>query len=62
MDQDHLRGTSTRVKDSVKEAIGKVTGNAATQAEGAAQMSAGQVQRAVGSASDKARTALNGDE
>ena len=62
MDQDHLRDTSTRAKGSMMEAIGKVTGNAATQAEGAAQMSAGQVQRAVSSASDKARAAINGDE
>ena len=62
MDQDHRRGTGTQAEGSVKEAIGKVTGNAVTKAGGTAQMSAGQVQRAVGSASDKARTAIKGDE
>lgn len=62
MDQDHFRDTRTRATGSVKEAIGRVAGYAATQAEGAAPMSAGQVQKAVGPASDKARTALNSDE
>ena len=56
MDQDHPRGITMRAEGSVMEAIGKVTGNGATQ------MSAGWVWTAVGPAFGEARTAFDGDE
>ena len=39
----------------MKEAIGKVTGNRTTQAEGAAEKLAGKVQSKVGEAADAVR-------
>jgi uncharacterized protein YjbJ (UPF0337 family) len=43
------------VKGTVKETIGKVTGDAKTQTEGAAEKAAGRVQNAVGGAKDAVR-------
>lgn len=52
-----------RAEGSLKQAIGKVMGNIAIQAESAARTSAGEVvQRAVGTASDKACTASDDNE
>jgi len=34
MDKDRVEGAARRVKGAIKEAIGKVTGDAKTQAEG----------------------------
>ena len=48
MDKDRITGIAHRVKGTVKEAVGKVTGDAKTQAEGAAEKTAGKVQNAVG--------------
>lgn len=59
MDEEHLKGAADQAKGSVKEAIGKVTGDATIEAEGAAQKSSGKVQKAVGAAKDKARTDLD---
>jgi uncharacterized protein YjbJ (UPF0337 family) len=41
MDKDRIAGSAKQVKGSVKEAIGKVTGDTKTQAEGAAEKAAG---------------------
>ena len=35
MDKDRIAGTAHQVKGAVKETVGKVTGDAKTQAEGA---------------------------
>jgi uncharacterized protein YjbJ (UPF0337 family) len=43
------------VKGTVKETIGKVTGDAKTQTEGAAEKAAGRVQNSVGGAKDAIR-------
>jgi uncharacterized protein YjbJ (UPF0337 family) len=45
-------------KGAVKETVGKVTGDAKTQAEGAAEKTAGKVQNAIGGAKDAVREAL----
>ncbi|WP_431268045.1 CsbD family protein [Dankookia sp. P2] len=45
------------MKGAVKETIGKVTGDTATQAEGAAEKAAGKVQNSVGGAKDAVRDA-----
>lgn len=37
MDKDRIAGAAHQVKGAVKEALGKVTGDAKTQAEGAAE-------------------------
>ena len=52
MDRNRVEGAAKQVKGSMKEAIGKVTGNRTTQAKGAAQRLAGKVQSKVGEAAD----------
>ena len=59
MDKDRIAGAAKQAKGSVKEAIGKVTGDAKTQAEGAADKTEGKVQNAVGGLKDKAREVLD---
>ena len=58
MDKDRISGTAHQVKGAVKETVGKVTGDAKTQAEGAAEKTAGKVQNAIGGAKDAVREAL----
>ena len=48
-----------QVKGAVKEAIGKATGDAKTQAEGAAEKTGGKAQNAVGGVKDTARDVLD---
>jgi uncharacterized protein YjbJ (UPF0337 family) len=57
MDKDRIEGAGRQAKGSVKEAVGKITGDAETQAEGAAEKAAGKVQSAVGGAKDTVRDA-----
>lgn len=59
MDDDRIAGAARQVKGSVKEAIGKMTGDTKTQAEGKAEKTAGKVQNAAGGAKDTVRNALN---
>jgi uncharacterized protein YjbJ (UPF0337 family) len=58
MDKDRIAGTAHRVKGAVKETIGKITGDAKTEAEGAAEKTAGKVQNIVGGAKDAIRNAV----
>ena len=55
MDKDRIAGAAKQVKGSVKEAIGKITGNAKTQAEGAAEKVLGKAQNTAGGAKDTVR-------
>ena len=55
MDKNRVEGAVKQVTGSVKEAIGKVTGNKMTQAEGTAEKIAGKVQSKVGEAADAVR-------
>lgn len=57
MDEDRLKGTGKQVTGSIKEAIGKVTGDTKTQAEGAAEKTAGKAQSTIGGAKDTVRDA-----
>ena len=57
MDKDRVAGSARKVKGSIKEAIGKVTGDSKTQAEGAAEKTAGRAQNAAGSVKDTLRKA-----
>jgi uncharacterized protein YjbJ (UPF0337 family) len=58
MDKDRIAGAAHQVKGAVKETVGKITGDAKTQAEGAAEKTAGKVQNIVGSAKDAIRNAV----
>jgi uncharacterized protein YjbJ (UPF0337 family) len=52
MGGNQTEGTAKRAKGSVKEAIGKLTGNPETQAEGAAEKAAGEMRGMAGGAGD----------
>jgi uncharacterized protein YjbJ (UPF0337 family) len=58
MDKNRVEGAAKQVKGTVKEAMGKVTGNRTTQAEGAAEKLAGKVQSRIGEAADAVRDRL----
>jgi uncharacterized protein YjbJ (UPF0337 family) len=55
MDKDRVAGSAKQAKGSVKEAIGKITGDSKTEVDGAAEKTAGQVQNAVGGIKDTVR-------
>jgi uncharacterized protein YjbJ (UPF0337 family) len=57
MDKDRIAGSAKRTKGSVKEAIGKITGDSKTQAEGATEKTAGRAQNTVGGVKDTVRDA-----
>jgi uncharacterized protein YjbJ (UPF0337 family) len=59
MDKDRVEGAAHQAKGAIKEAIGKVTGDAKTEAEGVAEKEAGKVQNTVGGVKDAAREALD---
>jgi uncharacterized protein YjbJ (UPF0337 family) len=58
MDENRIKGTAEQVKGSIKEAVGKVTGNDKLEIEGKADKLAGKAQNEVGKAKDAARDAL----
>ena len=60
MDDDRLKGVGKQVTGSIKEGVGKVTGDTKTQAEGTAEKTAGKAQNAVGGAKDSVRDATGG--
>ena len=55
MDKDRVEGAAHQAKGAVKEAAGKVTGDAKLKAEGQAEKTAGKVQNAIGGLKDAAR-------
>ena len=57
MDKDRIAGSANQAKGAIKEAVGKVTGDAKLQAEGKADKAAGKVQNAVGGMKDAVRDA-----
>ena len=52
MDKDRIAGAAKEIKGSIKQTIGKVTGDAKLQADGKADKVEGKVQNAVGSLKD----------
>ncbi|HTT99102.1 MAG TPA: CsbD family protein [Rhizomicrobium sp.] len=58
MNKDRIEGSATQAKGAVKEAVGKMTGDAKLQGEGAADKAAGKVQNAVGGAKDAIKDAV----
>ena len=59
MDKDRIEGAATQAKGALKEAAGKVTGDAKLKSEGAADKAAGKVQNAVGGVKDALRDATD---
>jgi len=59
MDKDRVEGAGHQVKGSVKEAVGKMTGDKKTQASGAAEKAAGKVQSTVGGVKDTVKDWAN---
>jgi uncharacterized protein YjbJ (UPF0337 family) len=57
MDKDRIAGAGKEMKGQVKEAAGKMTGDAKLRAEGKSDKLEGKVQNAAGSAKDAAREA-----
>jgi uncharacterized protein YjbJ (UPF0337 family) len=57
MDNDRIEGSAQKIKGAIKDAAGKVTGDAKLQGEGKADKAEGTVKNAFGSAKDTARDA-----
>ncbi len=58
MDKNRIDGAAKQVKGSIKEAVGKLTGDKRTQLEGTAEKQVGKAQRKAGEAADKVRDTL----
>lgn len=59
MDKDRIAGAAKQAKGMMKEAAGKVTGDAKLQGEGKMDKAEGKIQNTVGGLKDKAREALD---
>lgn len=55
MDKNRIEGAAHQAKGAVKEAAGKLTGDAKLEAEGKGEKFAGKVQNAIGGAKDAMR-------
>ncbi|WP_309083512.1 CsbD family protein [Chelativorans sp.] len=58
MHKDEAKGSAKKVRGSVKETVGKATGDEKLRGEGKADKAEGSVQKGVGKAKDKVRDAL----
>jgi uncharacterized protein YjbJ (UPF0337 family) len=58
MDKGRAEGRVHQLKGTVEEAVRKMSGNANTQAKGAAEKTAGKLQNALGSGKDPVRDSL----
>ena len=58
MDKDRIEGAAKQVKGAVKDAAGKLTGDAKLQADGKADKVEGKVQNAVGGLKYTVREAI----
>jgi uncharacterized protein YjbJ (UPF0337 family) len=52
MDKDRIDGSANQAKGNIKEAVGKLTGDAKLQADGKSEKVAGKIQNVVGSIKD----------
>lgn len=62
MDKDRITGAATNAAGKVKEAAGKVTGDAKLKREGRAQQIKGKAQNAIGGIKDSAREQIDGKD
>jgi uncharacterized protein YjbJ (UPF0337 family) len=60
MDKDRVVGSAKHVKGAVKQAVGKVVGDAKLESEGKADRIEGKVQNAIGGLKDTVKDALKG--
>ena len=60
MSDNRIEGAGNKVAGSVKEGLGKMTGDAKLQAEGVAQKAGGSVQNAAGKVEDRVVTEPHG--
>jgi uncharacterized protein YjbJ (UPF0337 family) len=60
MDKDRVVGSVKQVKGAVKQAVGKVVGDAKLESEGKADRIEGKVQNASGGLKDTVKDALKG--
>lgn len=58
MHKDNIEGAAKEAIGSIKEGVGKLTGNERLQAEGMAEKTAGKIEKGVGDLKDAARDAL----
>ena len=58
MDNDRIAASATEIKGSVKEVIGKATGDAKLQDDGKKEKIEGKIQNAIGGAKDTVRDVL----
>ena len=58
MHKDTVKGAAKEATGSIKQAVGKATGDERLQAEGATEKTVGKVQKGVGELKDAARDAL----
>ncbi len=58
MDKDRVAGSAKVIKGSVKESVGKATGDAKLKSDGRMDKAAGRFQKAVGGVKDTVRDAL----
>jgi len=61
MDKDRVEGAAKQAKGSVKQGIGKITGDTKTEAEGAAEKAVGKTQSMFGGLKDRLREAFKKD-
>jgi len=61
MNNDRVEGAAKQAKGAIKDATGKVLGDAKLQSEGKADKLSGKVQNAVGGLKDAARDASKED-
>ena len=52
MDKEHVKGAADKVSGSVKEGIGKATGDASLEAKGKIDKAKGEAREALGDAKD----------
>jgi uncharacterized protein YjbJ (UPF0337 family) len=55
MDKDRIKGSAQQAKGTVKEVVGKVTGDTKLESEGKGDKVAGKIQNAVGGLKDTLR-------
>ncbi|MEJ0095992.1 MAG: CsbD family protein [Methylocella sp.] len=55
VDKEHIKGAADKIKGSVKEAAGHVTGNKKLEAEGKADKAEGAIRQSVGDVKDAGR-------
>ena len=59
MDNDRIKGMGDQAEGSMKDAVGRVTGDSKLQAEGKMDKAKGKVENAVGGAKDSMREHLD---